>query len=111
MGLLDCLDGVANLCTDAAGDKEGRRSFPSGHASCAWATMLTLTVYCCFTLSARSISFECPKQLQLQAAVRQKNLPHESLLFTTTASGVDSVTRSKEIGTTTVTFWVEVLSA
>ncbi|KAF1781128.1 Phosphatidic acid phosphatase type 2/haloperoxidase [Phytophthora cactorum] len=43
MGLLDCLDGVANLCTDAAGDKEEGRSFPSGHASCAWATMLTLT--------------------------------------------------------------------
>ncbi|POM72727.1 Hypothetical protein PHPALM_10519 [Phytophthora palmivora] len=38
-------DGVANLCTDAAGEKEGRKSFPSGHASCSWATMLTLTLY------------------------------------------------------------------
>jgi hypothetical protein len=28
-------DGVTNLCTDAAGEKEGRRSFPSGHASFA----------------------------------------------------------------------------
>ncbi|KAL4172041.1 hypothetical protein KRP22_002492 [Phytophthora ramorum] len=38
-------DGVTNLCTDAAGEKEGRKSFPSGHASFAWATMLVLTVY------------------------------------------------------------------
>ncbi|KAG7390555.1 DNA repair endonuclease XPF [Phytophthora pseudosyringae] len=38
-------DGVANLCTDAAGDKEGRKSFPSGHASFAWSTMLVLTLY------------------------------------------------------------------
>ncbi|KAE9288193.1 hypothetical protein PF008_g26206 [Phytophthora fragariae] len=38
-------DGVANLCTDEAGEKEGRRSFPSGHASSAWAGMLTLTLY------------------------------------------------------------------
>lgn len=26
-------DGIANLCTDPAGEKEGRKSFPSGHAS------------------------------------------------------------------------------
>ncbi|ETM36386.1 hypothetical protein L914_16905 [Phytophthora nicotianae] len=38
-------DGITNLCTDAKGDKEGRRSFPSGHASFAWATMLTLSLY------------------------------------------------------------------
>ncbi|KAE9070041.1 hypothetical protein PF010_g26439 [Phytophthora fragariae] len=38
-------DGVTNLCTDAAGEKEGRKSFPSGHASFAWATMLILTLY------------------------------------------------------------------
>jgi diacylglycerol diphosphate phosphatase/phosphatidate phosphatase len=37
-------DGVTNLCTDAAGEKEGRKSFPSGHASFAWATMLVLAV-------------------------------------------------------------------
>ncbi|KAF4149737.1 PAP2 superfamily [Phytophthora infestans] len=38
-------DGVTNLCTDAAGEKEGRKSFPSGHASFAWVTMLLLTLY------------------------------------------------------------------
>ncbi|KAF4041326.1 PAP2 superfamily [Phytophthora infestans] len=38
-------DGVTNLCTDAAGEKEGRKSFPSGHASFAWASMLVLTLY------------------------------------------------------------------
>ncbi|KAE8890901.1 hypothetical protein PF010_g2123 [Phytophthora fragariae] len=38
-------DGVTNLCTDPAGEKEGRKSFPSGHASFAWATMLILTLY------------------------------------------------------------------
>ncbi|OWZ09799.1 Phosphatidic acid phosphatase [Phytophthora megakarya] len=38
-------DGVTNLCTDAVGEKEGRKSFPSGHASCSWATMLTLSLY------------------------------------------------------------------
>ncbi|KAF1783833.1 DNA repair nuclease, XPF-type/Helicase [Phytophthora cactorum] len=38
-------DGVNNLCTDPAGEKEGRKSFPSGHASFAWSTMLVLTMY------------------------------------------------------------------
>ncbi|EGZ26338.1 hypothetical protein PHYSODRAFT_485948 [Phytophthora sojae] len=38
-------DGIANLCTDPAGEKEGRKSFPSGHASFAWSTMLVLTLY------------------------------------------------------------------
>ncbi|RLN86226.1 hypothetical protein BBJ28_00011655 [Nothophytophthora sp. Chile5] len=38
-------DGVTNLCTDAAGEKEGRKSFPSGHASFAWASMLVLTLF------------------------------------------------------------------
>ncbi|KAF1783838.1 Phosphatidic acid phosphatase type 2/haloperoxidase [Phytophthora cactorum] len=38
-------DGVTNLCTDAAGEKEGRKSFPSGHASFAWASMLVLALY------------------------------------------------------------------
>ncbi|KAK1930619.1 Lipid phosphate phosphatase 1 [Phytophthora citrophthora] len=38
-------DGVTNLCTDAAGEKEGRKSFPSGHTSFAWSTMLVLTLY------------------------------------------------------------------
>ena len=37
-------DGVANLCTDAAGEKEGRKSFPSGHSSFAWASMLIFAV-------------------------------------------------------------------
>lgn len=38
-------DGVTNLCTDAAGEKQGRMSFPSGHTSFAWSTMLVLTLY------------------------------------------------------------------
>ncbi|KAH7492018.1 PA-phosphatase related-family protein [Phytophthora ramorum] len=38
-------DGVTNLCTSASGEKEGRKSFPSGHASFAFATMLVLTLY------------------------------------------------------------------
>ncbi|CAI5736097.1 unnamed protein product [Peronospora destructor] len=38
-------DGVTNLCTDPAGEKEGRKSFPSGHASFAWASMLILALY------------------------------------------------------------------
>ncbi|TDH73449.1 hypothetical protein CCR75_006164 [Bremia lactucae] len=38
-------DGVTNLCTDDDGEKEGRKSFPSGHASFAWASMLVLTLY------------------------------------------------------------------
>ncbi|POM62392.1 Phosphatidic acid phosphatase [Phytophthora palmivora] len=38
-------DGVTNLCTDPVGEKEGRKSFPSGHASFAWSTMLVLTLY------------------------------------------------------------------
>ncbi|KAJ8578037.1 hypothetical protein ON010_g1167 [Phytophthora cinnamomi] len=38
-------DGITNLCTYTAGEKEGRKSFPSGHASFAWSTMLVLTLY------------------------------------------------------------------
>ncbi|KAG6574351.1 Phosphatidic acid phosphatase [Phytophthora cinnamomi] len=38
-------DGITNLCTDPAGEKEGRKSFPSGHASFSWSTMLVLTLY------------------------------------------------------------------
>ncbi|CAI5736100.1 unnamed protein product [Peronospora destructor] len=38
-------DGVTNLCQSTAGEKEGRKSFPSGHASFAFATMLVLTLY------------------------------------------------------------------
>lgn len=38
-------DGVTNLCQSASGEKEGRKSFPSGHASFAFATMLVLTLY------------------------------------------------------------------
>jgi diacylglycerol diphosphate phosphatase/phosphatidate phosphatase len=37
-------DGVTNLCSDSAGDDEGRRSFPSGHSSFAWSVMGVLTV-------------------------------------------------------------------
>ncbi|POM72641.1 Phosphatidic acid phosphatase [Phytophthora palmivora] len=38
-------DGVTNLCTSTSGEKEGRKSFPSGHASFSWSTMLVLTLY------------------------------------------------------------------
>ncbi|CAH0476691.1 unnamed protein product [Peronospora belbahrii] len=38
-------DGVTNLCMDPDGEKEGRKSFPSGHASFAWASLLVLTLY------------------------------------------------------------------
>lgn len=37
-------DGVSNLCTLPHWEKEARKSFPSGHASFAWSTMLVLTV-------------------------------------------------------------------
>lgn len=37
-------DGVTNLCTSAKWEKEARKSFPSGHSSFAWSTMLVLTV-------------------------------------------------------------------
>ena len=40
-------DGVTNLCQSPSGEKEGRKSFPSGHASFAFATMLVFTVSCC----------------------------------------------------------------
>ncbi|TYZ58853.1 hypothetical protein PybrP1_000489 [[Pythium] brassicae (nom. inval.)] len=38
-------DGVSNLCSLPHWEKEGRKSFPSGHASFAWSTMLVLTLY------------------------------------------------------------------
>jgi membrane-associated phospholipid phosphatase len=38
-------DGVTNLCTSAKWEKEARKSFPSGHSSFAWSTMLVLTLY------------------------------------------------------------------
>jgi membrane-associated phospholipid phosphatase len=38
-------DGVTNLCTSDKWEKEARKSFPSGHASFAWSTMLVLTLY------------------------------------------------------------------
>lgn len=39
-------DGVTNLCSLPHWEKEARKSFPSGHASFAWSTMLVLTVRC-----------------------------------------------------------------
>lgn len=47
-------DGVTNLCQSAAGEKEGRKSFPSGHASFAFATMLVLTVDCLCAIARSS---------------------------------------------------------
>lgn len=38
-------DGVTNLCQDKRGEKEGRKSFPSGHASYAMCTLFLLTLY------------------------------------------------------------------
>ncbi|KAE9234482.1 hypothetical protein PF005_g1862, partial [Phytophthora fragariae] len=38
-------DGATDLCSDSAGDDEGRRSFPSGHSSFAWSVMGVLTLY------------------------------------------------------------------
>ncbi|KAF0709629.1 Aste57867_5854 [Aphanomyces stellatus] len=37
-------DGTMNLCRSARGEKEGRQSFPSGHASCAFSTFGLLSV-------------------------------------------------------------------
>ncbi|DBA04618.1 TPA: LOW QUALITY PROTEIN: hypothetical protein N0F65_012201 [Lagenidium giganteum] len=38
-------DGVSDLCTLPKWEKEGRKSFPSGHASFAWAALFLLTLY------------------------------------------------------------------
>ncbi|CAK4135163.1 unnamed protein product [Aphanomyces euteiches] len=38
-------DGVTNLCRDPDGEKEGRKSFPSGHSSGAFSTLFLLTLY------------------------------------------------------------------
>lgn len=37
-------DGTTNLCTESAHEQEARKSFPSGHSSFSWSTMLLLTV-------------------------------------------------------------------
>lgn len=46
-------DGVSNLCTNATAEKEARKSFPSGHSSFSWATMLLLSVSAVIQLSTR----------------------------------------------------------
>lgn len=46
-------DGVTNLCTNSSGEKEARKSFPSGHASFSWSTMLVLTVSIASVFSAQ----------------------------------------------------------
>lgn len=38
-------NGLDNLCADLKWEKEARKSFPSGHASFAWATLFLLTLY------------------------------------------------------------------
>ncbi|RHZ27798.1 hypothetical protein DYB31_010053 [Aphanomyces astaci] len=38
-------DGVANLCRNPKGEAEGRKSFPSGHASGAFSTLFLVTLY------------------------------------------------------------------
>ncbi|CAH0520858.1 unnamed protein product [Peronospora belbahrii] len=67
-------DGVANLCTDSAGEKEARKSFSSGHASFAWSTMLVLTLYLLgrsrLNCSNRSISAMIGGQKMLKLMLR-----------------------------------------
>ncbi|KAG6958408.1 hypothetical protein JG688_00010520, partial [Phytophthora aleatoria] len=82
MGLLDCLGWSRQLVHRCGWRQRGQKKLPIGPRFLCVGDNVDANA-----LSARSISFECPKQLQLQAAVRQKNLPRESLLFTTTASG------------------------
>lgn len=43
-------NGETNLCTDSTHEQEARKSFPSGHSSYAWSTMLVLTVSSCSLL-------------------------------------------------------------